>query len=151
MSSTPAGLLLEHCIPLVGVAAFIALAIWVGVLFSVSWLSGRARWMADGTEVGRLAVALDRRWPIPALFASVGTAFFWLFATPAGPPRGVGLYGLVGAALLLVVMHATVSRRAVQVAGGHSEATKGEGMSRTFLVLSLAAIVALLSFRVVSP
>jgi hypothetical protein len=151
MTSTPAGLLLEHLVPLLGVAAFIALALWVGVLFSVSWLSGRARWMADGTEVGRLAVALDRRWAIPALLASVGTAFFWLFAAPAGPPHGGALYGLVGAALLLVVMHAAVSRRALQVAGGHTEATRGEGMSRTFLLLSLAAIVALVSFRVVTP
>ncbi|HEY8086791.1 MAG TPA: hypothetical protein VIF09_03080, partial [Polyangiaceae bacterium] len=65
MSSTPLGVFLQQCTPLLAAAAFLSLCLWVGVLFSVSWLSGRARWMADGTEVGELAAALNRRWAIP--------------------------------------------------------------------------------------
>ena len=43
MSSTPLFAALARCLPMLGVIAFIALALWAGTLFSVSWLSGRAR------------------------------------------------------------------------------------------------------------
>jgi hypothetical protein len=148
MSSTPLGLFLHQCVPLLlGAAALLSLSLWVGILFSVSWLSGRARWMADGAEIGRLAAALDRRWAMPTIVLSVATAGLWVFAAPVAP-GGASLVAMGGALLALVALHSSVSLRAAQVARGSVGATRGEGMRRLLLVLSLATIVALATFRV---
>jgi hypothetical protein len=151
MSSTPLGLFLHQCIPLLGTAAFLSLSLWVGILFSVSWLSGRARWMADGAEIGRLAASLDRRWAMPSIALSVATTCLWVCATPEAPRSGGSLVALAGALLALLAVHSSVSRRAAQVAQGSVGATRGEGMRRLLLVLSLATIVAVVTFRVTAP
>jgi hypothetical protein len=147
MSSTPLGLLVQRCIPLLGVVALLSLSLWVGVLFSVSWLSGRARWMADGAEVGQLATSLDRRWAMPSIAASFATACLWVYAAPGASPGGASLIALVAALLVLLAVHSSVSRRAAQVARGRIGATRGEGVRRLLLVLSLATIAALVTFR----
>src|SRR5579884_296642 len=46
----------------------VAAALWIGTLFSVSWFSGSATMMADGPEIGRLALTLFRRWTVPLLW-----------------------------------------------------------------------------------
>ena len=148
MSSTPLGLLVQQCIPLLGVVALLSLSLWVGVLFSVSWLSGRARSMADGAEVGQLAAALDRRWAMPSIVASFATACLWVYVAPSARPGGTSLVALVGALLVLLAVHSSVSRRAAQVARGSIRATRGEGVRRLLLVLSLATIAALVTFGI---
>jgi hypothetical protein len=151
MSSTPLGLFLKHCIPLLGGAAFLSLALWVGLVFSVSWLSGRARWMADSAEIGSLATALDRRWAIPSIALAVGSASLWLWVAPGGPPAGASLVALACAMMVLAAVHSSVSRRARQVSRGSLGAARGEGVRRLFLVLSLATIVVVMTFRIASP
>jgi hypothetical protein len=148
LQDTPAAFLLERCFPLLGAAAFVALSLWIGTLFSVSWVTGRARWMADDTDVGRIAVALCRRWATPFLGAFVVLAFLVVLAAPE---RQVALGQLVASGLALAGMlgvHASIWRHAARVERGSVRAASGDGMRRVALVLSLAMLLALVSFRI---
>jgi hypothetical protein len=151
MSSTRLFALLVQCLPMLGVLAFIAGALWAGILFSVSWLSGRARWMADGTEVGGLAIMLNRRWATPCLVVSLASAFLWIYAQPQGLADERWLFGLGAALAVLLLVHSSVLHRAVRIANGSVTATRGEGLRRLVLVLSLTVVTALVGLRFTSP
>ncbi len=122
-------------------------ALWTGTLFSVSWLTGRARMMADGPEVAGLALSLFRRWALPLLVATIAVAFVWLVGGPAERLRARGVYGIVAALAALLALHVVVGARAKRVVGGSVQATRGEIMRRLALLLSFGAIIALVAFR----
>jgi hypothetical protein len=147
MSSTRLFALLLQCIPLLGVVAFIAGALWAGILFSVSWLSGRARWMADGTEVGSLAMTLNRRWATPCLVVSLVSAMLWICTLPQRALSEPWLFGLAAALVALLLVHSSVLSRAARVARGSVSATRGEGLRRFVLVVSLAVLTTLVGLR----
>jgi hypothetical protein len=151
MSSTRLFVLLLQCLPVLGLVALIAGALWAGVLFSVSWLSGRARWMADGAEVGGLAMMLNRRWATPCLLVSLTSALLWIYAQPRGAADARWLPGLAAALAALLLVHSRVLNRAVRVANGSVAATRGEGLRRLILVLSLTAFTALVGLRFALP
>jgi len=138
---------LERCAPILATLALIAGALWIGTLFAVSWLCGRARLMADTSEIVGLAVSLNRRWTIPCLVACVVCSFGWLCALPRSAFDGRWLYGLDGAIVALVLVHARVAQRARRVVRGNARALHGELARRTALVLSLATLAALMTFR----
>jgi hypothetical protein len=127
---------------------FVALcALWTGTLFSVSWLTGRARMMADGPEVGGLAVALYRRWAGPLFIASFLVGFVWLAGGPADRLRAHWVYGIVGAMAALLSLHLVVGSRAQRVLRGSVRASEGEIIRRVALVLSFGTIIALAALR----
>jgi len=132
-------------------AAFVSFSLWIGILFSVSWVSGRARWMADDEDVGRLAAALCRRWATPCLAVSVALVGLIVGTTPGaltvGPVTIVASGGLGALALL----HVSVWRRAALVARGRTVAAGGDGVRRLALVVSLGAIVAMASLALGAP
>jgi hypothetical protein len=151
MSSTTLGIFLAHCTPLLGVVALICGALWVGILFSVSWLSGRARWMADNAQVGMLALALNRRWATPCLVVSLATACLWLSTVPNGLLQTPWIVGAGAALVAMLLVHTSVAARTRHIARGSVSATRGEGMRRLFLVLSLVMFAAIVTFRVAGP
>jgi hypothetical protein len=118
-------------------------ALWTGTLMSVSWLTGRARMMADGPEVGALAGSLYRRWAVPLLVASLATAFVWLAGGPRERLRADWVYGIGAALAALLTLHAMVGSRAERLGRGSRRAGNGEAMSRLALVVSFGAIIAL--------
>jgi hypothetical protein len=138
---------LRWCTPLLASIVAITGTLWIGTLFSVSWLSGRARLMADGPEIGRLAVALFRRWTVPSLAASTLTGLAWVAAATFGRPRPHWVYWVMALAVPLIGLHAAVGRRAKGVMLGHADATRGEGVRRFALILSLGAIITLATLR----
>jgi hypothetical protein len=148
MASTRAFILLQQCLPLLWVVAFVAGALWTGILFSVSWLSGRARWMADGTDVGTLALSLNRRWATPSLVVCLVSASLWVWARPAGALDVASMWGLGVALVVLLLLHSSVEVRALRVSRGSVSATHGEGVRRLMLVLSLAALLTLVGMRI---
>jgi hypothetical protein len=133
--------------PLFSTICIGASALWLGTLFSVSWLCSRATLMADGPEIGRLSVSLFRRWTIPSLFVSVSTGALWCEAAADESGQTHWLYGVVLAGLALVSLSATVGRRAARLVRGSREAAKGEWMRRLALVVSVWAAIALATFR----
>jgi hypothetical protein len=128
--------------------AFVAsCAFWTGTLFSVSWLTGRARMMADGPEVGGLALALYRRYAAPLFIASFVAGFVWLAGGPADRLQAHWVYGIVGAMAALVGLHLVVGSRARRVLRGSARAAQGEVIRRVALVVSFGAIIALAALR----
>jgi hypothetical protein len=128
--------------------SFIALcALWTGTLFSVSWLTGRARMMADGPEIGGLALALHRHWTIPQAVLSFLTGFVWLAGGPSDRLRAHWVYGVIGAWVTMLLLHMAVGSRAARVVRGSKRASKGEGIRRVALVVSFGAIIALSALR----
>lgn len=137
---------LRWCAPFLAPVFVLTGALWIGTLFSVSWLSGCARMMADGPEIGRLAVSLFRRWTSPSLFVSLVAGLGWLAIVPAGRTRAHWVYA-VAVVVPLLALQLGVGKRAKRVAQGSIEATRGEAARRLALVLSLGAVIALASFR----
>jgi hypothetical protein len=105
--------------PLLAALALLSSALWIGTLFSVSWLSGRARMMADAPEIGRLALALFRRWTLTSLMVSLAsTAAWWVGQDGLGAvrPGNAAVAGACAAGLLLLIVHLSVGARAKRVA-----------------------------------
>jgi hypothetical protein len=135
------------CAPLLASTFVVATALWIGTLFSVSWLSGCARMMADGPEIGRLALSLFRRWTVPSLGVSLVAGAGWVALARSGRPPGQWVYGAVLLVIPVVLsLHMAVGRHAKRVMQGNIE-VRGAGMQRLALVLSLGAAIALATFR----
>src|SRR5579864_4960344 len=133
--------------PLLVSVFVLAGALWMGTLFSVSWLSGCARMMADGPEIGRLALSLFRRWTVPSFCVSLLAGLGWLASTSAGRTHIQWFYASAVVVAPLLAVQAGVARRAKRVAQGSVEATRGEGVRRLALMVSLGTVVALVTFR----
>ena len=138
---------MHGCAPLLASTFVITGALWLGTLFSVSWLSGCARMMADGPEIGRLALSLFRRWTTPALGVTLLAGIGWLVVSPVERARVHWLCALAVVAALLVAIHVAVGARAQRLVLGSVQATRGEGIRRLVLVLSLGAVALLATFR----
>jgi len=128
--------------------AFVAFcAMWTATLFSVSWLTGRARMMADGPEIAALALTLFRRWATPLFGASFFAGFAWLAGGPADRLRAHWVYAIVGAMGAILALHVVVGSRAQRVVRGSVRASQGEAIRRVALVVSFGAIIALAALR----
>jgi hypothetical protein len=134
--------------PLFGTLLFLASAVWIGTLLSVSWLCGRSRFFADEGDVGRLAVSLQRRWSTPALAVGLVTGAAW--AVSQDVMRLHWFLGSLVFVVALLALHARVGAQARAVATG-SLRPKGGGVQRLALLVSLGAIVALVAFRAHIP
>jgi hypothetical protein len=122
-------------------------ALWTGTLFSVSWLTGRARITADGPEVAAHALSLFRRWAFPFLTASLAVGFVWLVGGPPDRLHAHWVYGIAAALAALAALHFVVGSRASRVVRGSVRATRGEVVRRFAVLLSFGAIIALAAFR----
>jgi hypothetical protein len=138
----PAGWLM-----LAAIAFVASCSLWTGMLFCVSWLTGRARMMADGPEVGGLALSIFRRWARPLLVATFVSGFVSLAGGPAERLRAHWVYGIVAAMVALFALHTVVGSRARRVERGSVRASEGEAFRRVALVLSFGAIIALAALR----
>jgi hypothetical protein len=91
-------------------------ALCIGTLFAVSWLAGRARWMADAPEIARLALSLFARWTVPCFFVSAVTGAGWLEAAHPERVHDPVVMAVAVATLLLVLVHFKVAARARRIA-----------------------------------
>jgi serine/threonine protein kinase len=133
--------------PLLATLSVVSGALCIGTLFSVSWLSGKARLMADGPEIGRLCMQLFRRWTAPSLMVSLLAGAGWWVIAAREHPQGRWLYGLVILALAFFALTLVVARRARQLVQGSSDAARGEGGRRLVLLMSVWAAIALAMFQ----
>jgi len=133
--------------PLLATLSVAASALCIGTLFSVSWLSGRARLMADGPEIGRLCVQLFRRWTASSLMVSVLAGAGWWVIAGREQTRGQWLYCVAVLALALVALTFVVAGRVEQLVQGCSDAARGEGRRRLVLLVSVWAAIALAMFQ----
>jgi hypothetical protein len=137
----------EQLAPVLAALALLVGALWVGTLFAASWLCGRSRFSADPTELGTLAVALNRRWTSPFLVVSLTSAAAWFCLLPTAVHSARWVYVFCVALLSLVFIHVSVARRATRIANGSVGAIRGEALVRLALVVSVAIVVALVRAR----
>lgn len=120
----------------------LANVVWIGALLAESLLLGRARFMADGAEVGGLARRVHTRLAVPAFLASFGFGV----ARLAGDPRLYlhlpWMHVKLAFAAGVIVLHHVIGARARRVAGG----ALAEGSGGPFIgaVVFLCAAVAVL-------
>ena len=141
MNLTPGWLML------LAIAFVASCSLWTATRFCVSWLTGRARMMADGPEVAGLALSLYRRWAGPLFAASFVTGFASLAGGPADRLRAHWVYGIAAAMVAIVALHLVVGSRARRVVRGSVRASEGEAFRRVALVVSFGAIIALAALR----
>jgi serine/threonine protein kinase len=133
--------------PLLGTLCVVATALCMGTLFSVSWLCGRARMMADGAEIARLSMQLFRRWTVPSLVVAFVAGVASCAIVAQEQPHADWLYGVAVAGLAIVGLTAAVARRAARLVRGTVDAIQGEGTRRFALVLTVWAALALAVFH----
>ena len=107
---------LQRGAPFLLAVAVISGALCLGTLFAVSWLAGRARWMADAPEIARLALSLFSRWTVPCFFVSTATAMAWLEGAHPERIHDPIVMGAAFATLVLVLVHVKVASRARRIA-----------------------------------
>jgi hypothetical protein len=107
---------IQRYAPLLGAIAIVAGAVSAGTLLSVYWLAGRAKYMADGPEIGRLAISLFYRRALPLVLVSLATGAAWSVGSSIGYLQGPRTVGLAGAAALTVVILVAVRGRARRAA-----------------------------------
>jgi hypothetical protein len=130
---------------------FVASAVWLGTLFSVSWLCGRATLMADAQEIGRLSASLFRRWTLPSLFVSLIAGALWCGAAVQQTRHTHWLYAVLLTGIALVCLTATVGHQAGRLVRGSLVGAKAEGGRRLALLLSVWATIAIAMFRSLVP
>jgi hypothetical protein len=138
---------LGRCAPVLAALALLTGSLWVGTLFAVSWLSGRARYMADGGEIATLALGLNRNWATPCLLATMVFALGWACVVPPATFDVATMLVASVALFVLVLVHASAANRAVRIAGGSRRAGRGESLRRVALVMSAAMLAGLVGAR----
>ncbi|MGO9836129.1 MAG: serine/threonine-protein kinase [Polyangiaceae bacterium] len=132
---------------LVATVCAVACALCIGTLFSVSWLGGRARMMADGPEIGRLSMQLFRRWTVPSLIVSLATGAAWCAFVVQEHHEIPWVFGVALEGLALLGLNVTVGQRVSRLAHGNLDATRGDGARRFALLMSIVAAIGLASFQ----
>lgn len=107
---------LHRAAPFLLALAVLTGALCLGTLFAVSWLAGRARWMADAPEIARLALSLFSRWTVPCFFVSTASAAGWLEGAHPERIHDPIVMAAAGATLVLVIVHFRVAARARRIA-----------------------------------
>jgi hypothetical protein len=107
---------LQRGAPLLLALAAMSAVLCIGTLFSVHWLAGRARLMADAPEIARLALSLFARWTVPCFFVSTVAAAGWLEGAHRERAHDPIVLAAAATTLLLVVVHFQVAARARRVA-----------------------------------
>ena len=112
--------------------------VWIGSILSVALLVGRARFMADGAEVGGLARRVYMRLAVPAFLGSFVfglTRFVLGISVYAHMPW---MHAKLTLAVGIIALHHIIGARAKRAAAGQS---KGAG-GTTGLLLALLACTA---------
>jgi hypothetical protein len=107
---------LQRGAPFLLAVAVMGGALWVGTLFSVSWLADRARLMADTPQIARLALSLFARWTVPCFVLSIAAAAGWLEGAHPEHVREPIALAAAAATFALVIVHVKVAVHARRLA-----------------------------------
>jgi putative membrane protein len=99
--------------------------VWIGSILSVAWLCGRARLMADGAEIGRLARGLYLRFAVPAFVLSFTAGLARLLMSPGAYLRMHWMHGKLFFVVGIIALHHIIGARTKKVAKGETNAGKG--------------------------
>jgi protoporphyrinogen IX oxidase len=131
-------------LPVLLVAAHVlANVVWIGALFSVATLAGRAPFVAEPSELGLLARRVYWRLAVPGFLASLGAGVARIALAPQMYAHLPWFHVKMALAVVVVVLHHIIGGRARRVANGDSEAGRGLGALAAFTFLCVAGVVLL--------
>lgn len=119
-------------------AHVLANVVWIGSILSVALLVGRARFMADGAEVGGLALRVYRQLAVPAFVGSFvfGLTYFVLgIRVYAHMPW---MHAKLTLALGIIALHHIIGAKAKRAAAGKAKEAGGT----TGLLIAMLALAA---------
>jgi uncharacterized membrane protein len=99
-------------------AHVIANVVWIGALLAECLLLGRARFMADGAEVGALARRVHTQLAVPAFLGSFACGFARIAADPRLYLHLPWMHVKLAFAAGVIVLHHMAGARSRRVAGG---------------------------------
>lgn len=123
-------------------AHVLANVVWIGALLSECMLLGRARFMADGAEIGGLARRVHSRLAVPAFVASFACGVARIGEDPRVYLHLPWMHVKLAFAAGVIVLHHVIGARARRVAGGAIQ--EGNGAPFVGAVVFLCAAVAVL-------
>ena len=106
----------------------LATGLWAGALLCVGFLARRARFMADGPEIGRIGLSIFRRSAWPALLASCAAGAACFAYSPRAYVHERSFYVVTALAAVMIALHVRVGAKAKRVADGDVRAMKGRGV-----------------------
>lgn len=123
-------------------AHVLANVVWIGSLLAECLLIGRARFMADGAEVGGLARRVHTRLAVPAFLASFGFGIARIAQDPRVYLHLPWMHVKLAFAAGVIVLHHVIGARSRRVAAG--ALVEGSGGPFIGAVVFLCAAVAVL-------
>jgi putative membrane protein len=121
--------------------------VWIGSILAVAWLCGRARLVADGTEVGRYARAIYLRFAVPGFLVAVGAGIARLLVQPAAYLHAHWMHGKLLLAVVLIGLHHVVGAKAKRISRADTDAETGTGVLVLGILVAAAGAVVLVVMR----
>lgn len=121
--------------------------VWIGSILAVAWLCGRARLVADGTEVGRYARGIYMRFAVPGFLFGVGAGVARLLVQSSAYLHAHWMHGKLLLAVVLIGLHHVVGAKAKRIARADTDAETGTGWLSIGIVLAAAGAVVLVVMR----
>ena len=121
--------------------------VWIGSILSAGWLTGRARLMADGAEVGRLARGIYLRFAVPGFVLSFVAGLARLLVAPGTYMRMHWMHGKLFFVVGVIALHHIIGARTKRVAKGDTAAGKGVPIFTIALLLAAVGAVALVTMK----
>jgi protoporphyrinogen IX oxidase len=116
-------------------AHVLANVVWIGSILAVGLLLGRARFMADGAEIGALARRVYTRLAVPAFLGSFAFGAARVAMDARVYAHMPWFHAKLTFAIGVIALHHVIGARARRVAAGSPDAGKGATvlMLATFL------------------
>jgi putative membrane protein len=117
--------------------------LWIGALLSVVTVVGRARWMADPSEIGALARRIHMRVAVPGFLLSLAAGIGRLLLDPEALLRLPWMHVKLTLAVGIIVIHHVIGSRVRRVAEGARRSAPGVGVLGALVLLCAAGAVLL--------
>jgi putative membrane protein len=121
--------------------------VWIGSILSVAWLCARARLMADGAEIGRLARGIYLRFSVPGFVLSFVAGLARLLMAPGTYLRMHWMHGKLFFVVGVIALHHIIGARTKRIAKGDTAAGKGTPVFLGALLLAAVGAVALVTMK----
>jgi putative membrane protein len=106
-------------------AHVLANVVWIGSILAVALLVGRARFMADGAEIGALARRVYTRLAVPAFLGSFAFGAARVAMDARAYAHMPWFHAKLTFAVGVIALHHVIGARARRVAAGTAEAGRG--------------------------
>jgi len=124
-------------------AHVVANLVWIGAILSVSLLVANALFMADPSDPGALARRVYLRLAVPAFVVSFAAGVGRIALFPLAYMHMPWLHVKLAFAIVVIVLHHVIGRRAKRLASGQTHAARGVGLFG-FILFAFAACAAVL-------